>query len=1153
MKKIFFIVLFIAVICSYSQPFTEIDAGFAGISSTSADCGDYDNDGDLDVLLLGSSISTIYRNDSGVFKDINAGMVGGANDGRWGDYDNDGDLDIALCGSGISKIYRNDSGVFTDINAALIGVSSGSISWGDYDRDGDLDLLLTGLSGGRISYVYRNDSGIFTNINAGFIGVYCGSAEWGDYDNDGDLDVLLSGNYYEEYVDHIFFQYPTTILYQNNGDGIFNIVNAGLQAVLNSHVAWGDYDNDGDLDILLTGSGYTEYDDYYSIIYRNDAGVFTNINSGLTGIKGKCAWGDYNNDGELDVMISGSYLVYPYQNRITQIFQNENGIFSDINAGLTGSGPILWGDYDKDGDLDILRTGSSTSIFRNNSTVANLKPSAPTNLISELNGTGVVLSWDKASDNETPQNGLSYNIYIGTASQTGDICNPMSNIYDGNRKIVRLGNVNQISSFPINQLANGEYFWSVQAIDHAFAGSEFAPESSFIIDIGLPSAPVALDADAFIHSFNANWVVSDTVLGYYLDVATDIGFTSYVTGYNNLYVRKETGYTVIGLDSDLNYYYRVRAYNANGYSSYSDTISLHTIVDPFSEIILSATGLKESSVAWGDYDNDYDLDILLTGNYYNGSNYSYFSKIYRNDSGIFTDINAELTGVSNSSVAWGDYDNDGDLDILLTGFTGSDTISKIYRNDSGVFTDIIAGLTGVNKSSALWSDYDCDGDLDILLSGSTSEPYNASIPISVIYRNDNGTFIDINAGLTNVSLCSAAWGDYDNDGDLDLLLSGLTSTGKGLTKIYCNDSSIFTDINAGLTGVWSGSVAWGDYDNDGDLDMFLTGYTGSTSSRGLSKIYRNDSGAFTDINAGLTGVYRSSVTCGDYDNDGDLDILITGLDNNINLSSTIYSNNGNNDFTDINSALTGIQLGSVASGDYDNDGDLDILISGLASSLTYILKIYKNNSITDNTKPNPPTNLSTDYTENGIVLSWDKATDAETPQDGLSYNIYIGSTSQTENIYSPMSDIFTGFRKIVSIGNANQNTSWTIKDLPTGEYFWSVQAIDHCFAGSEFAPEQYFTSIEGNSVPLSTELYQNYPNPFNPETVIKYSLSSDAEVKLVVYDISGREVTSLVNQNQNKGFHESQFNAERLTSGMYFYRLSVDNKVVASKKMMMLK
>jgi len=85
------------------------------------------------------------------------------------------------------------------------------------------------------------------------------------------------------------------------------------------------------------------------------------------------------------------------------------------------------------------------------------------------------------------------------------------------------------------------------------------------------------------------------------------------------------------------------------------------------------------------------------------------------------------------------------------------------------------------------------------------------------------------------------------------------------------------------------------------------------------------------------------------------------------------------------------------------------------------------------------------------------------------------------------------------------------------------------------------------------ELYQNYPNPFNPVTTIKYSIPNNSKVKLNVFDITGRELCTLVDQAQNKGYHEVKFNGDRLPSGIYFYRLSIDNKVVLNKKMMLMK
>ncbi|MCP4542281.1 MAG: VCBS repeat-containing protein, partial [Chloroflexi bacterium] len=135
------------------------------------------------------------------------------------------------------------------------------------------------------------------------------------------------------------------------------------------------------------------------------------------------------------------------------------------------------------------------------------------------------------------------------------------------------------------------------------------------------------------------------------------------------------------------------------------------------------TGVYESSVAWGDYDNDGDLDILLTGAGSGGP----LAKLYENTgSGFAENITASnvLTGVEYSSVAWGDYDNDGDLDILLTGDTGGyNPLTSVYENTGAGFSvDAVASndLAQVRYSSVAWGDYDNDGDLDILLTGMSS-------------------------------------------------------------------------------------------------------------------------------------------------------------------------------------------------------------------------------------------------------------------------------------------------------------------------------------------------------------------------------------------------------------------------------------------------
>lgn len=264
-----------------------------------------------------------------------------------------------------------------------------------------------------------------------------------------------------------------------------------------------------------------------------------------------------------------------------------------------------------------------------------------------------------------------------------------------------------------------------------------------------------------------------------------------------------------------------------------------------------------------------------------------------------------LPSATNGSVAWGDYDKDGYLDILVG--------NKVYKNN-GDNTFTLAATIAVGYNQSAWADYDNDTDLDILIANNDS---------TYIYTNSSGTFTKKGGiHLPGVNSGNFCLGDYDNDGDLDILYTGNDKFGNAFSKVFRNDITSFLEqTSIQLTQIANGQGSWADFDNDGDLDILITGYSGITQA--FSRIYENmgDDSFVERVN--LEGSWRNALVCGDTDNDGDLDAITIG-----DGSRFLYQNNLNNDFT-LNYLTTRVvAYGSVDLGDYDNDGDLDLLFTG---------------------------------------------------------------------------------------------------------------------------------------------------------------------------------------------------------------------------------
>jgi tetratricopeptide (TPR) repeat protein len=339
-----------------------------------------------------------------------------------------------------------------------------------------------------------------------------------------------------------------------------------------------------------------------------------------------------------------------------------------------------------------------------------------------------------------------------------------------------------------------------------------------------------------------------------------------------------------------------------------------------------------------DYDSDGDIDIYV-GSYDQASS-TYKHYLFNNEMSRFRDIAAEA-GLNHSgkesSATFTDYDNDGFLDLYIVKEGGD----VLYRNaGKGVFEDVtnkakIGSKTGGNK--ALFFDMDHDGDLDLYETRSNS---------NLMFRNNgDGTFEEMaeKMGISapNMNSREAVFGDFDDDGDIDLFVANEN----GSNILYSNQrQGVFKDITdqSGLkSSGGSGAVAVGDYNNDGFADLFVASINGGkhellrNKGNGSFEPEKNNSTVFSVIQ----NVRLYDAAFFDFDNDGFLDLIVAG-ESEVKGGRGIFlfHNDGKGNLTDVSRLLpeepkSGRQITLF---DYNDDGDLDVLIAGLNGGITLL-------------------------------------------------------------------------------------------------------------------------------------------------------------------------------------------------------------------------
>jgi hypothetical protein len=904
---------------------------------------DYDNDGDVDFFVAvfsGGPCSLYQNNGDGTFTKVTnaltSSLMADAITAPIADFDNDGLLDLFLVrqNAAQNQLFRNTgNGSWAKLPANTfdsICTGSSDAAWVDYDRDGFVDLFTqNGYNLNRDDALYRNlGNGTFHKVSSAEVGLGndgagAGGCAWSDYDNDGWPDVFLA----QGIIRPNGSVAEARALFHNDGHGGFSRVAdtfVGIPANCDVWVpSWIDCDSDGLPDLFLNAWDYSS-NRQFALLCRNlGNGTFaevldTGIVLGQYSVNGETsAWGDYDNDGFIDLLtLTSSRSMgtgFLYRNQGDGTFQSVD-IGSPLVDGTLRQN-VTWADYNNDGFLDLLLSCNTTSgtgernhLYQNNGPRAGntnhwLKVKL-NSLVSNRAAIGAKVRV-QATIAGTPRSQLreiSGNFGLFSAREGPSLIAHFGLGDATNIDLVRIewpsGNVQELTNVTTNQL--------LRVTEQTFI-TPARPSVSLNGSVTLTRAAVSgatyqwqFDGTDLIGQTNRTLNLTNVVAdqeGRYSVVVSNVSML--VTNYVSLHV--DTTFTKITegpvVTDRANFLLGTWAdYDDDGFNDL--LVPAGTDVAGQAPVFYHNLGgtnfvrLTTNEVGavvgrrpycfqglWADFNNDNHLDLLEIGGPASGNGSSNRFFLGRPDHTLEW-ITADI-GINPPVGSWQcslvDYDNDGAVDVYYTsGWVQTQSRDRLYRNrGDGTFVHAWSPTGPIGDTQyGCWSDYDNDGDMDLWLGvyGSLAQFYR---------NNGDGTFSGNLAGteIPRTTSFYGTWGDYDNDGYQDFLT---------MTALFHNTR------NGSFTNVASfpeGAGHWGDYDNDGDLD-FVKGYWNQQPC----VFYRNDGGGvFTRVDLGSPSrdvpANESLQTWGDYNNDGFLDLFV-GTRGNPSGANFLYRNSG---------------------------------------------------------------------------------------------------------------------------------------------------------------------------------------------------------------------------------------------------------------------
>ncbi|MFM6355959.1 MAG: FG-GAP-like repeat-containing protein, partial [Planktothrix sp.] len=722
----------------------------------------------------------------------------------WADYNSDGTSDLILAGSDssynpITKLYKNTGNGFTeDTSISLPSISSGSVAWADYNSDGKPDLFLGGRdsSSKRITKLYKNTgSGFIEDASISLSGV---SGHWvasADYNSDGKLDLLVTGS------DSSYN--PITKLYKNTGNGLIEDTSISFPGISGHWVAWADYNSDGKPDLLL--KGFDSSNNAITKLYKNTGSSFIEDTSiSFPGIAwSSVAWVDYNSDGKPDLLVGGGFD--SSYNPITKLYKNTgNGFIDDTSISFLGiSGHLVASaDYNSDGKPDLLLTGSDSSY----NPITKLYKNTGSGFIEDTSISFPDISWDSVAWVDYNNDGKLDLLLKGWDSLESYIT-----------KLYKNTTTNSDTTSPIASSFTPSHNSNVVAVD-----ANLVINFSEAIKKGIGNIVIKKLSDnsvVEILDVTATDVIlngSQLTINPTQDLEPD---TDYSVEIAKGAIEDKAGNPFIGMTGNSNWQFKTASLDTTPPVDISFTPSDNAIavavganlVVNFNEGIQKGVGnivIKKLS------DNSVVETLDVTA-----------SEITASGGQLTINPTQDLEPGTNYYV---EIDTGAITDLAKNNYSGINGNSTWNFQTNSFLEDTSVSLPGVTGGSVAWADYTGDGKPDLLLTGWD----NSNNRITKLYKNTGNDLIeDTSISLPGVAGGSVAWADYTGDSKPDLLLTGWDNSNNRITKLYKNTGNdLIEDTSISLPDVAGGSVGWADYNSDGKPDLLLTGSDSSNNT-----------------------------------------------------------------------------------------------------------------------------------------------------------------------------------------------------------------------------------------------------------------------------------------------------------------------------------